>query len=83
MVSVVDASNIKPCPFCSSGAFEISENGRIWLGTRYGDPVSYTLIHWCGNADPEVFLEDDRFSEPIKMKGKTREDAIAKWNTRA
>lgn len=76
---------VEPCPFCKAGSFEMREGGKIWLGTRYSEPVSYTLLHWCGTADLEdsCYEETDSFSEPIKMKGKTENEAIAKWDRRA
>lgn len=78
-MNVVDAnSNFSPCPFCGTGSFEIKENGRIWLGTRYSDPVSHTLLHWCGDTSDVP----KPFSYPLKMHAKTIEEVIAKWNTR-
>lgn len=65
-----------PCPFCGSGKTEIRENGRPWLGMRYGDPSSVSVRHWCEPIDGQP-------SRMIERVGRDRAAAIAAWNTRA
>lgn len=67
---------LKPCPFCGRGEFQIRDNGQIWLGTRYSDPLSISIYHWC-NESPGIN------QPPIERKGKTLEQAIERWNERA
>jgi len=40
-------TDLKPCPFCGAGETGIVENGRMWTGMRYGDPVSVSVRHFC------------------------------------
>lgn len=69
-------SQLKSCPLCGGGEFQIRENGRIWIGTRYSDHVSVSIYHWC-NESPGI-------QQPlIERKGKTLEQAIERWNQRA
>jgi len=67
---------LKPCPFCGAGTTEILENGRVWLGTKYGDPVSVSVRHWCEKIEGEPSRCFDRI-------GRDKESAIAMWNMRA
>lgn len=70
-----DLGKLLPCPFCGGGISHFQENGRIWTGTRYGDPVSVSVQHWCDTAG-------GIHSRMIEKAGKTKADAIALWNTR-
>jgi hypothetical protein len=66
---------LNDCPFCGRGEFQVRENGKIWLGMKYSEPVSWSVMHWC-NESPGI-------SQPlIERKGKTLADAVAKWNER-
>lgn len=65
-----------PCPFCGAGTTEIRENGRPWLGTRYGDPSSVSVRHWCEPIEGQP-------SRMIERVGRDRAAAVAAWNTRA
>jgi len=68
-------SELKPCPFCGAGKTEITDGPKIWLGTRYGDPTSVSVRHWCGPIDGQP-------SRMIERIGRDRESAIAAWNRR-
>lgn len=65
-----------PCPFCGAGETIIVENGRMWTGQRYSDPVSVEVRHWC----PAVEGQPGRM---IARVGRDEASAIAAWNTRA
>ncbi len=41
------SDSLKPCPFCGAGETQIRENGRMWTGSKYGDPASVSVMHWC------------------------------------
>lgn len=62
-----------PCPFCGAGEHRLDVQ-TYWTGMR-SLPISYSLRHWC--SKPEGILNDYR-----EIRGKTREAAISKWNTR-
>ena len=64
-----------PCPFCGAGTTEIRQNGRPWLGTRYGDPSSVSVRHWCEPIDGQP-------SRMIERAGRDRAAAVAAWNMR-
>jgi formate dehydrogenase maturation protein FdhE len=68
---------LKTCPFCGeTGEMTVVENGRMWQGTKYSPPVSVSVRHWC----PDTGGIRARMIERV---GKTKEDAIKAWNTRA
>lgn len=62
-----------PCPFCGGGISQFSENGQMWTGKRYGDPISVSVRHWCDEPGP---------SRMIERVGRDMEHAIEKWNKR-
>ena len=64
-----------PCPFCGAGTTDIRENDRPWLGTRYGDPSSVSVRHWCEPIEGQP-------SRMIERVGRDRAAAIAAWNMR-
>lgn len=70
-----DLSRLLPCPFCGGGITEFNNNGRIWTGTRYGDPVSVSVLHWCHELPGP--------SRMIERIGRNEEEAIARWNMRS
>lgn len=67
-------SQLLPCPFCGGGTYEIRENGRVWGGMAYGEPISVSVLHWC-----EVEPGPSRMIERI---GRDRAQAIGRWNMR-
>lgn len=69
------SEELKPCPFCGGTEFEFRENGKFWLGTRYSEPVSLSLQHWCVRTPGQP-------SNYIERKGKTEQDLIDAWNLR-
>jgi hypothetical protein len=72
----INNTKLLPCFFCGEDSFEVEEGGKIWMGMRYSEPLSYTIRHWC----PEI---PNNISQPsVSRKGKTLEDAIKEWNTR-
>lgn len=66
---------LKPCPFCGGGTTEITENGRVWTGMKWGEPSSVSVRHWC----EEVPGQPSRMLERV---GRDHEAAIAAWNRR-
>lgn len=70
-------SALLPCPFCGeSNGTSIMPNGRVWLGTRWGEPTSVSVRHWC----PQLPGQPSRMIERI---GRDEASAVAAWNTRA
>ena len=67
-------SHLLPCPFCGSGTFDVSLNGRIWTGTKWGEPASVSIRHWCP--------AEGRPGRMIERVGRDLDDAIAAWNMR-
>ena len=65
-----------PCPFCGAGETVVQENGRPWLGKKYGEPTSVSVRHWCDHADGQP-------SRVIERVGRDRTSAINAWNRRA
>lgn len=76
MTTKTDEQELLPCPFCGSGTTEIQENGRTWLGTKWGEPVSVSVRHWCDHVDGQP-------SRMIERVGRDRTSAIDAWNRRA
>lgn len=71
-----ERAELLPCPFCGAGTTEIQDNGRPWLGTRWGEPVSVSVRHWCDHVDGQP-------SRMIERVGRDRAAAIDAWNRRA
>lgn len=69
-------SELKPCPFCGAGTFEVRPNGRMWLGMKYSEPASVSVLHWC-EATP------GQPSRVIERVGRDEASAIEAWNRRA
>lgn len=65
-----------PCPFCGAGQSEFRENGRTWMGGRYSEPTSVSVMHWCEEVPGQP-------SRVIQRVGRDRESAVAAWNLRA
>lgn len=68
--------NLKPCPFCGAGTTTIVPNGRVWLGTKYGEPITVSIRHWCEPVAGQPSRVIDRI-------GRDEESAIEAWNTRS
>lgn len=69
-------SRLLPCPFCGGGQTEIRENGRVWSGMRYSEPVSVYVFHHCDTPEGQPH-------RAIERVGRDLESAIAAWNMRA
>lgn len=67
---------LKKCPFCGAGTTVLQDNGRIWMGMKYSDPVSVSVQHWCDRVDGQP-------SRMIERIGRDRQSAIDAWNMRA
>lgn len=69
------------CPWCGASDFDnpdsyqIRENGKVWMGTKYGAPVSVSVYHWCPRPDGQP-------QRAIERVGRDRESAVAAWNQR-
>lgn len=64
------------CPFCGAGETSIYENGKMWTGMKYSDPISISIRHWC---EPII----GQPSRMIERVGKDLDSAIAAWNMRS
>lgn len=62
------------CPFCGGEGSELRVSTH-WTGQR-NQIISATVTHWCKR-------EAGQPQSVIQVKGKTREDAVRKWNARA
>lgn len=62
---------LEECPFCKGKNTLVQKGTRVWLGTRYGEPTHYEIMHWC---------EDNR--SIIHLRAKTENEVIIKWNQR-
>jgi hypothetical protein len=68
-------ATLLPCPFCGAGETQIRLNDQTWLGTRYSEPTSVSLLHHCKQvAGPW---------RPIEIIGRDLAQAVERWNTRA
>lgn len=76
MTAATDRELLKPCPFCGAGETQIRENGRVWLGTRYGTPSSVSVWHWCAPVDGQP-------NRGIERVGRDHASAVDAWNLRA
>ena len=70
-------TDLKPCPFCGAGTTGIVENGRMWTGQRYSEPVSVSVRHHC---PPTPGQPANRMIERV---GRDEASARAAWNHRA
>ena len=70
-----DLKRLLPCPFCGGGITEFHDNGRVWAGMKYSDPISVSVRHWCEEAPGPSRL--------IERIGKDKEQAIERWNMRS
>ena len=68
-------ATLLPCPFCGAGTTDILENGKIWLGMKYGEPSSVSVFHNCDGPIGQPH-------RPIERVGKDQASAIAAWNRR-
>lgn len=74
---MIQVAKLLPCPFCGAGTTLGPEpNGRTWCGTKWGEPVSWSVNHWCDPIDGQP-------SRKLERLGRTEDDAIAMWNMRA
>lgn len=64
---------LKPCPFCDGGETRFDEK-TYWTGQR-SETLSWELRHWCNGSGLD--------SAMITVRGKTKEEVINRWNTRA
>ena len=69
-----DLKRLLPCPFCGAGTTQFKNNGQVWGGMSYGDPISVSVIHWC--------VETPGLSRIIERIGRDKEQAIERWNMR-
>lgn len=67
---------LAPCPWCAAGSTDIRPNGRIWAGTKWSEPISVSVQHWC---EPEA----GQPSRMIERIGRDEASAIAAWNRRS
>lgn len=70
-------AELKPCPFCGAGETRIDEH-KLWTGMR-NVVTSAVVRHWC-KPDPE--LAGGTWTPHMEFRGKTTEQAVARWNSR-
>lgn len=73
------AADLKPCPFCGGGEFDITEVPLNRMPHMSGKPspiVSASVRHWCAKRDGQPTGLN------VQMHGRDREAAIAAWNRR-
>ncbi len=66
------SGDLLPCPFCAAGETVSGPDSKYWTGMRY-EILSWVVRHWCAHATHGAVL---------MIKGKTQEEAEARWNTR-
>lgn len=64
-----------PCPFCGGGETIIKPQ-YYWTGMR-SEIISVEVKHWCEQFTSQIT------GSCIVMRGKTEDEAVAKWNRRA
>jgi hypothetical protein len=69
-------ADLKPCPFCGGTDTRVRENGRVWIGMKYGEPSSVSILHWCP-------AEPGQPSRVLERVGRDLASAVAAWNRRA
>jgi len=69
-------TELLPCPFCGGTETQIKENGKMWTGMKYSEPVSVSILHWCSPIEGQP-------SRVIERIGKNEASAIAAWNLRS
>lgn len=68
--------SLKPCPFCGAGKTLLAEQGRMWTGMKYSEPISVSVQHWCSPVPGQP-------SRMIERIGRDMDSAVAAWNMRA
>lgn len=68
-------ADLLPCPFCGAGETSIVPNGRVWTGSRWGEPSSVSVRHFCPTVDGQP-------SRMLERVGRDQQSAIDAWNMR-
>lgn len=68
-------TELNPCPFCGAGETHIHENGKVWLGMRYSEPSSVSILHHCAPVAGQP-------SRAIERVGRDETSAVEAWNRR-
>lgn len=76
VVSAMVDARLDPCPFCGAGQTQIRPNGRVWMGMKFSEPASVSVLHHCEAVPGQP-------SRAIERVGRDEASAIAAWNQRA
>lgn len=71
-----EIESLLPCPFCGAGVTHIVENGKVWTGWKYNEPLSISIMHYCPAIEGQP-------SRKIERVGRDMDSAIKAWNMRA
>ena len=71
----MNTPELKACPFCGAGETRLQENGKMWTGMRYSEPVSVSVLHYCTPVAGQP-------SRAIERIGRDEASAIEAWNRR-
>lgn len=72
---MIKSIDLLPCPFCGAGETTIHENGKVWTGMKYSDPISVSVRHWCEPIEGQP-------SRMIERVGKDLDSTVSAWNMR-
>ena len=72
MSAELKSTDLKLCPFCGAG--ETQERPiNYWTGMS-NSLIAFEIHHWCA--------DEPKHQSHICKKGKTREEAVERWNRR-
>ena len=70
--------DLKPCPFCGGGTFDVSEHRLAPTMKGPGAVVSVQLLHWCDKNT----VSDGIVASIVEFRGRDENAVFAAWNRR-